>query len=79
MSKLAAEFKPATVNEKLPAGIDVQEVDEGLTTVITHTGEKNANVDVITPELSRRVLRKIDLALMPMMCICVLLQFLDKS
>ncbi|KAG8878927.1 hypothetical protein FRB98_005910 [Tulasnella sp. 332] len=77
MSKIPTDFKPATVKEKLP--IDAHEVDEGLATVATRAGEKNADAETITPEQSHRVLCRIDLALMPMMCICVLLQFLDKT
>lgn len=78
MFKPAPEVTPAPGSEKLPDGVDPTKVDEGLVTVLTHSGEKTKD-DEITVEQSRRVLRKLDTVLMPMMCVCVLLQFLDKS
>ncbi|CAK7227581.1 hypothetical protein SBRCBS47491_006619 [Sporothrix bragantina] len=36
-------------------------------------------IDAIDPALHKRVLRKLDMRLVPLLCICYMLQFLDKS
>ncbi|CAK7206252.1 hypothetical protein SEUCBS139899_009039 [Sporothrix eucalyptigena] len=36
-------------------------------------------IDAIDPAMNKRVLRKLDMRLVPLLCLCYMLQFLDKS
>ncbi|KAI0521927.1 major facilitator superfamily domain-containing protein [Xylaria bambusicola] len=61
--------------ERMPKHVVNADPDEALKLVAAHAGESI----VLTPEEQKRLLRKIDLHLMPFLCIVYGLNYLDKT
>ncbi|KAJ6049644.1 hypothetical protein N7444_006360 [Penicillium canescens] len=68
----ATESAPTRLGEKVP--VVQSTVGDGALQLLAEAG----SVGVVDPETSRRLLRKIDLYVMPLICIVYFLQYLDK-
>ena len=68
----ATESVPTKLGEKVP--VVQSTVGDGALQLLAEAG----SVGVVDPETSRRLLRKIDLYVMPLICIVYFLQYLDK-